>query len=1006
MKHFSIFLNIKPQYAIFFIFSLTIWKMNCKDTLNNKIKKYCSKADSSIKSYFEERQELPEKFKNLEFKDEISENELNSSIKLLLIDEENRNNFMQSKHNEKKYIHIIIKIIMIILTIFVLDFEIHFFLRFCFKKDILNPSFTNFYKISPFYWIFYFILNKQKTIELYYNFLNKSINKINKYIYFIISFIIFVVIIVIFIITFMNCNEYKNSTQVTNNVLCSSINLLNEIQNGKQLKKDGTHLIGLKEINSFLNELTENKNLFKNYFNNYTETKNEININLNEWENFLIDIQTNLSDKNTLKYFFVNYPSDPSYINKISCYFNKPETCKKILFQTEIIYNYYPYDDKSKTLWTFNNNLIKNIENLFEKLKIFEQFFIESENSVKSFFENQNLKNALIKIEYIINIYTKQLLEIDKEKIFDKFINTYLSYIYTFDYILLILLGINCFLTFIYVEYYCIKKFIFIRVIISFIFCNINFIILYFSFNETNKLKNININFLYFKEISKAIYYILNDEMKNYKNLFNEENNSHFRDISLVMQFKNSEMNNNLFNYIIYYINNENELKKLLYDKILRINTNQLRIINDTLSDVIDNKNNLTVLNTQINNFSEKIFKLIKEGLTFSTNFYDLIHKGFHETYLESPLTYLTYVNLLSRNNTRKQKKIYGITCDETWNISTSDYYEYTYVPRSEVLCENCKNICSDGKILLNFMEYSIDEIEQRYNHLKNGTFSNIYYELMYYFNATEQLRDEKIFEQLEDFYEMNENLKIFLKNIFNSVEKLEYITKKTISIYENIVNKYENKNITFNYTEFIKDDLYYLLGQIEINFSKKITKEYKDHLNINIMCICICLSLIIYYILIAKEIKYYKKDKNEEDESNKSVKQHVIQNCIKIDQINIGNGHGNPRFKNIINTYIINKSKNRKTNKNLKKINSNDIDTNKNKNANENFNVKKIELLNAKKILINEELKKSIMPSTQIDESRNNESRLGLSKDLIIENKKENVLKNNNNDSHKQLNS
>ena len=88
----------------------------------------------------------------------------------------------------------------------------------------------------------------------------------------------------------------------------------------------------------------------------------------------------------------------------------------------------------------------------------------------------------------------------------------------------------------------------------------------------------------------------------------------------------------------------------------------------------------------------------------------------------------------------------------------------------------------------------------------------------------------------------------------------MDYIAKNITSIYENIVNKYEKGKNFFNYTEFIKNDLYYLLGQIEINFSPKINKEYKKHLNINIMCICVCFSLFIFYTLIAKEMKYYKK--------------------------------------------------------------------------------------------------------------------------------------------------
>ena len=675
--------------------------------------------------------------------------------------------------------------------------------------------------------------------------------------------------------------------------------------------------------------------------------------------------------------------------------------CKKSLFQTKLIYDYYPYTDNNKKLYEFNNSLYKNTEILLNKFKIFEHSFLDSENTLNFCFENTNLKDGFSKIYTIINIYIQQLLEIDKENFFDKFIYSYLSYIYSFDFILLIFIGLNTLLVLLYVEYYCLKKHLFGRIIISIVFYNIIFMILCMSFFELSILKKINIHFSYIKEISKGIYYILNDEIKNYVNLFNEENNSHFKNISLVIQFKNTEMNNNIINYIMYYINNEKKLKTLLNDKILNININQLKIINNTLNKLIDNKNNLTVLNSQINDFSEKILKLLNEGLKHTTYFVDLTSTGFFNSYLEYPLTYLSYANIITRKNTRKEFGYKDISCDETWNISTFDFVQanYKYRSRDFVLCENCINTCSNKKILLNFMEYTMDEIEQRYRFLKNDTYKDIYYELMYYFNATEKLRDKKIFEQLKDLYEMNENLKNIQKNIFNSIEKMEYTAKKIITIYGNILNKYEKEDIFFHYSEFIKDDLYYLIGQIEINFSEKINNEYKKHLKINILCICTCISLIIIYILFAKEIKYYKTDNDELSiGENSNLPQQIIENCIKINQINIEeNKQGYPSLTNIINAYIINSGKNAKINKNFnlsnKIIIGNDI--NKNKNSIEKIN--KQNALNTGKILISSKLKKNELSSAG---RKNDESKNGLAKDLT-ENEKENIFGNINKDNH-----
>ena len=1013
MEHFLVIFNTKPQFAIFFIFLLISSKISCEETLDNKIKAICLKAESSVKFYFEEKQELPEKFKNLKFTDEISENKLKSVINLLLLDEETKNNFMQTKNNEKKYIKIIKLIIVVVSAIFALDFEIHFFFRLFFRKNIFNPSLINFYKISPFYWIFYFILNKQKVNLFYDKFLNKHTNKKRKFIIYIFCFIIFAIMLIIFIMTYFVSNECENSSQVTINVLCTSIKFFNELKNGKQIKKDGSHLIGFKDINSFLNELFENQNLFKTYFNNYTETYNEINNNLNEWDKYLNEIQKNLSDKNSLNYYFYNYPSNPDFI---ICNFNNQNACKESLYQTKLIYDYYPYDNNTKTLWIFNNNLYNNTEILLEKFKIFEHFFIESEYPFNFCFENVNLKNGFSKLDSIINIYIQQILEIDKENIFDKFIYSYLSNLYSFDFILLIFIGLNTLLALIYIEYYCVRKHYFGRIIISVIFQNIFFIILSISFIKAKILKKININFLYIKEISKGIYYILNDEIDN---LFNEKNNSYFKNISLFMEFKNSEMNNNLFNYIIYYINNENELKTLLNDKILYINTTQLKIINDSLNDV--NKTNLTALSSQINDFSETILNIINEGLKYSTYFVDLTSTGYLNTYLESPVTYLSYVNNRTRKKAREDFGYKEILCDEIWDISsTFDFFEsnYEYKSRDFVLCENCNNICSNEKILLNFMEYTIDEIEQRYSHLKNGINNDTYYELMYYFNSTENLRNKKIFDQLKDLYEINENLNNIQNNIFNSIKKMEYIAKTIIKIYENIINKYEKEDTFFNYTEYIKNDLYYLIGQIEINFSQKISKEYKQHLNINIICILICFTVIIFYLLFAKEMRYYKKESDNESKSKSNIedgssieengKSAIIQNSIKIGKINVeGNKQGNQNIMNIINTYIINEEKCTKINKDFD--NNNNVigyDTNKNKKSMKSVIENNVGFLGAKKIVVNRQSKKNVASSEEIDENRNDESRDGLNKGIIIENKNKNVCDNINKDSQHRLNS
>ena len=1011
MKHFLIILETKPPFTILFIFSLITTKVYSEETLADKIKDICLKADSSVKSFFEEKQELPEKFKNLVFSEEAPDNEIKTAIKFLLIDEETRNDFILTKKNKNKFIKLSSIVIIIISTIIILNFEIHFFLRLCFKKDIYESSFTNFYKISPFYWILYINLNKEKANELYKKFLNNNNkDKKGRYFYYTFALIIFTVIAVIFAMTFFIYKENENSSQVTINVLCTSIKFLNELQNGKELEKKGNHLIGFKDISSFLNELIENKNLFLNYFNNYTEIDNEIKNGLKEWENYMIYIQNKLSDKNSSEYFFYNYPSDPSYIEQASCHFDNINSCKKNLFQTGIIYEYYPYDDSSTTLWEFNKNLNENIKILLEKLNYFENTFIKSENSLNFFFENENYKNGFSKINDIINIYIQQILEIDKENIFDKFVYSYLSYIYSFDFILLILLGLNTLLALLYVEYYCVKKFFFGRVVISTVFYNIMFMVLGLTLIETDMLMKINIKFSYIKEISKGIEYILNEDTEKINTLFDEKNNVRFKNISLIIQSQNEKMNNNLFNYIKYYINNEKELKILINDNILHLNSSKIIKVNTSLNEII-NKNKSNIVNTKINDkFNESLLKLINNGLEHETVFYDLTGTGFLNSYIEYPLTYLTYVNLIVRKTARLSYHYYcqDISCDETWNVTTDDYYydNYFYKPKEFVFCQNCSKKCSNNKYSLNFLEFSLKELEERYENIKDGKCVDSFYELMYYFTAADKLRSKEVFDQLKGLYEMNNNLINIQNNIFNIIEKKGYIAKNITTIYENILKKYEKEKAFFNYSEFIKDDLYYLIGQIEKNFTDQISKEYTKHYNINIMCICVCFSLFIFYVFLAKEMKYFQKENNEEEtssiEENAGASQLPIQNNSKKEQSKMPNKKTNQDLTNIVNVYIINDQKNIDKNKTLE---NNDLNRNKsNKSNTENAVSKNIQLYDNKKILLTNKFKESNFCSGLVDENRIDESRFDLTKGLIIENKKENVFNNVSNLNHKYL--
>ena len=73
-------------------------------------------------------------------------------------------------------------------------------------------------------------------------------------------------------------------------------------------------------------------------------------------------------------------------------------------------------------------------------------------------------------------------------------------------------------------------------------------------------------------------------------------------------------------------------------------------------------------------------------------------------------MTYLYNVNMRTRKEWRDSLEFVEIICDEAWNIIIYNYYWFKYLPLEKLLCKGCKN----KKILLSWVEYTLEEILER----------------------------------------------------------------------------------------------------------------------------------------------------------------------------------------------------------------------------------------------------------------------------------------------------
>ena len=205
--------------------------------------------------------------------------------------------------------------------------------------------------------------------------------------------------------------------------------------------------------------------------------------------------------------------------------------------------------------------------------------------------------------------------------------------------------------------------------------------------------------------------------------------------------------------------------------------------------------------------------------------------------------------------------------CDELWNISTTSFGEYVYKQKEEAIKNNHYYRKNDlnTPALLNYLEFTLDEILTRYNDLSNNK-QEMYYGITNQFKSLEYFRkDDIILSQLQKLKEYNEYLNKLESSIFDLLKQNVLLSKEITDSYISKFNKYSNdQNNLFSFLDcdFIKKDLYFVLGEINTSFISSMEKFCKKHFR------CKALKKIR-----CKAVKRFSINKNQKDKEQKNEK-------------------------------------------------------------------------------------------------------------------------------------
>ena len=851
MKYFYNIVSLLFLFIFSFLLNLKLASSSFISTKNE----ICTKSSYSIDYYFSSNISSSCSINDFFNKINNSTNKIDDNILQIILLNESTGS---KRHPSNIFLFFsIIKYMMVILIILSVFLIVHFELHFIFLINSNNEEeenenteiqkngklFVNLSKISPFLYYKYLCIKEKEMTNFFKEIeLKKYIQP--KIVYKIIYLVsILSMLIITSIISMINILKNKKAKKNIYDTTCTIIKFLHEIKYGN---RDFSNFIGLEKAIPYFIEIEQKSSELNNSFNQLNQKYNKDTLQqIENWNLLINEIDKKLNDKKSKEYFFENYPSSGYDVSD-------EKNWKKKLYQAEIIYSYYPMNDENKYLNKIKNNFISKISNVLSNINEFNDKFSTVKNTINNMLNTSSIEtylNLIKKLNTVIYLYLNAVENFYIPNIHSPFVSKNITLLISINYGLTFMICIFYIVSIILIEHKYFREWFFWKKIIMCFLYNTILVSLFLSFIETYTLLNIEEKITTVENIYKGLIY-----------LFNKNNNIK----RLKIKGTNLDINNNknIFNYLNDILESDGKINKIL--NIGELDINNLNTISKTLKIIYNNNNLNSNVNDDLNIFIENIKKIIDKGLVFNTNFNIIDESGYQG--FDSPIIYFSYINIMTKYSTRKSKfgkNFPQFNCNEYWNISKMNFEEFVYKNRSNVIdCDSCINNYTNNSppLLLNFEEYTIDEILYRYKDLKN--FKNDYYYLKYYFNAIEKLRQKEIMEQLKNLYNFNINLGKLQNNIFASLKESLELIQTIVSLYKVIFEEGINKSLNMN---FLKSDLYFLLNKINNTYIINMKSIYKNHFIVNVLNIIICSILIIRYCLFSYKILYYdSRIKNE----------------------------------------------------------------------------------------------------------------------------------------------
>ena len=877
------FLSTMKQIITFLLIFLFQTKIEPSLTLSLKdMEKICLNSDEYINNFFSGDEELPEKYNELD-QTEIEKGNDENIIKLILLSENSEVEYENTKTSKQKKNIIILLILIIPFCIVVIIFEIHFICRNSYsdkenrKKNVV--TFSTFIKINPFGLFKYLCIDEEERIKYFIEYKTQN-NLYYKYPFIFFSILIFILIIGSIFLGILNYLDSNKTNITVNNMTCALMKFLYELKN-KPIRQSS--FLGFENVSSFFINFNENSDIIKLnseiLTNNYKKCKTQNT----SWTSSIDEIQKKLSDQESMEFYFYGLPSDPNSMNFSNfSVIGDISKANKNLFQLQVIYDYYPVDTKGTILYDINQFFINISEPIISEVDKLERKLSSQESNNKEIENNNIYQNIVSKFDSVLDLYIKIFKKVYLEQI-DNNLKDDLIDVNNLDLVLILILSLCIPLFYIFILNINKKKCYSHSKTFSFLLMQFIFILFIASVYQLAIFKRINKKIIYIQDIWRGIAFLFDSNNINY---LNENPINNTGDVDLLI--KDNNKYNNLFYYLNYMVNNKGKLGNSSEILICPFNKEELSTANKTFNDL----NNILDLydsnnpNEYLYNYNLKISDMIKGGLKYDTGFQDISGTGYLGSNYEDPLTYLTYVNVRTRANTRKNSNwgIKDFDCDETWNISTSNhllwfsnfaYKLYYYTNSEKYLCDSCINHYSSKNStispLLNFLDFSLEQIIDRYSDLNNTEYISEFNGLVYYFTAVEFLRNSSFIQHLQKMYNFNIELNEIQKIYFATLQIIVDATKEIINRYLKILSPIgEVGDISSSiYCTFLRKDLNFVLGEIKNGFLKKINHINKFHMIMNIINIILSILMIIFYCMISYNLPYFQI-KNDKTQKNK----------------------------------------------------------------------------------------------------------------------------------------